>query len=99
MKTVELLVNKAEFLKGSVITVDDKSAAVLIEKNEAKVYVPEADAAESAEPPKAKRRRGRGNTAQTVNVVEADMPNTEDPPDSDGEGDDTEADREGDGHV
>ncbi|BAX98857.1 hypothetical protein MSTE_03557 [Mycobacteroides stephanolepidis] len=94
MKTVELLVNKPEFLKGSVITVDDKSAAVLIEKQEAKVYDPDAESAEAAEPPKAKRRRGRGNTAQTVNVVEADMPNTEEPLDSD-----TEADGEGGDHV
>ncbi|OHU48106.1 hypothetical protein [Mycobacteroides chelonae] len=99
MKTVELLVNKTEFLKGSVITVDDKSAAVLIEKQEAKVYDPDADSAETAEPPKVKRRRGRGNTAQTVNVVEADMPNTEEPPEDSGEGDDTEADGEGGDHV
>ncbi|YCU60928.1 hypothetical protein ACRYGX_17410 [Mycobacteroides abscessus] len=56
MKTIELLVNKPEFLKGSIITVDDLSAAVLIDKEEAKPYEPAADAEDTdAAQPKVKR--------------------------------------------
>lgn len=82
MKTVELLTDKPEFLKGSVITVDDKSAAALIEKGEAKEYDPsdpELDDEAVAGGQKTRRRRGRGNTATTVLTAEADMPGVEDP--------------------
>ncbi|SIF54084.1 hypothetical protein [Mycobacteroides abscessus] len=78
MKTIELLVNKPEFLKGSIITVDDLSAAVLIDKDEAKPYEPAADAEDTdAAQPKVKRGRRSRGTSQSVNVAEADMPNTE----------------------
>ncbi|SKR28022.1 Uncharacterised protein [Mycobacteroides abscessus subsp. abscessus] len=78
MKTIELLVNKPEFLKGSVITVDDVSAAALIDKDEAKPYEPAADAEGTADgAPKVKRGRRSRGTSQSVNVAEADMPNTE----------------------
>lgn len=77
MKTIELLVNKPEFLKGSIITVDDLSAAVLIDKEEAKHYEPATDAADTDGAPKVKRGRRSRGTSQSVNVAEADMPNTE----------------------
>ncbi|MDO3327481.1 Uncharacterised protein [Mycobacteroides abscessus subsp. abscessus] len=79
MKTIELLVNKPEFLKGSVITVDDVSAAVLIDKEEAKHYEPAEDGGEDtdAAQPKVKRGRRSRGTSQSVTVAEADMPNTE----------------------
>ncbi|CPR90207.1 Uncharacterised protein [Mycobacteroides abscessus] len=79
MKTIELLVNKPEFLKGSIITVDDVSAAALIGKEEAKPYEPTEDGGEDtdAAQPKVKRGRRSRGTSQSVNVAEADMPNTE----------------------
>lgn len=77
MKTIELLVNKPEFLKGSIITVDDVSAAVLIDKEEAKPYEPAADAADTDGAPKVKRGRRSRGTSQSVTVAEPDMPNTE----------------------
>lgn len=78
MKTIELLVNKPEFLKGSIITVDDLSAAALIDKEEAKPYEPAEDGEDTdAAQPKVKRGRRSRGTSQSVNVAEADMPNTE----------------------
>ncbi|WJR32423.1 hypothetical protein P3F83_18100 [Mycobacteroides immunogenum] len=87
MKTIRLLVGKPEFSKGSVLDVDDVSAAALIDKEEAELYDPAEDA-ESAEPKARRGRRGRG-TSQSVKVADPDMPSTEAPTEgdnADGEG-------------
>lgn len=78
MKTIRLLIDKPEFRKGSVLDVDDVSAAALIGNEEAVLYDPAEDPEDAEDaPPKAKRARRSRGTSQSVNVAEADMPNTE----------------------